>query len=371
MEKIYKREEYLKKIRGFYNDDMIKVISGIRRCGKSYLLKSIISELEESGVNSKDIIYIELDKKEYVNIDTPLKLEKLIDSKIIDKDFKYLFIDEVQNVKNYEKVINAYREENMSIFLTGSNSYLLSGELMTKLTGRYIEVEMLPLNFYEYVDMKKFLNKEINSNIYLEFEEYIRCGGFPKSLFYDNIEDKMLYTTSVINQIFEGLKIALSWINSWVRFFLFVSKSIYFYDYIWYDCYGGNMIISKGRGYVYGIEYNVVFCTKYHKKIITGSVKDSLFQIIISLSQEMDFKIIEINTDLDHIHLLISCKPQHYIPTIVKRLKGTSARLLFKLYPELKKELYGGHMWNPSYFVTTVSDTLEDNIKEYISNQGK
>ena len=203
MEKIYKREEYLKKIRGFYKDDMIKVISGIRRCGKSYLLKSIISELEESGVNSKDIIYIELDKKEYVNIDTPLKLEKLIDSKIIDKDFKYLFIDEVQNVKNYEKVINAYREENMSIFLTGSNSYLLSGELMTKLTGRYIEVEMLPLNFYEYVDMKKFLNKEINSNIYLEFEEYIRCGGFPKSLFYDNIEDKMLYTTSVINQIFE------------------------------------------------------------------------------------------------------------------------------------------------------------------------
>ena len=154
-------------------------------------------------------------------------------------------------------------------------------------------------------------------------------------------------------------------------FSFFVSKSIYFYDYIWYDYYGDNMIIFKGRGYVYGIEYHIVFCTKYRKKIITDSVKDSLFQIIISLSQEMDFKIIGINTDLDHIHLLISCKPQHYIPTIVKRLKGTSARLLFKLYPELKKELYGGHMWNPSYFVATVSDTLEDNIKEYISNQGK
>ena len=154
-------------------------------------------------------------------------------------------------------------------------------------------------------------------------------------------------------------------------FFLFVSKSIYFYTYIWYDYYGDNMVVSKGRGYVYGIEYHIVFCTKYRKKILTDSVKDSLFQIIILLSQEMDFKIIEINTDLDHIHLLISCKPQHYIPTIVKRLKGTSARLLFKLYPELKKELYGGHMWNPSYFVATVSDTLEENIKEYISNQGK
>ena len=99
------------------------------------------------------------------------------------------------------------------------------------------------------------------------------------------------------------------------------------------------MIISKRRGDVYGIEYHIVFCTKYRKKILTDSVKDSLFQIIILLSQEMDFKIIEINTDLDHIHLLISCKPQHYMPTIVKRLKGTSARLLFKLYPELKKEL--------------------------------
>ncbi len=154
-------------------------------------------------------------------------------------------------------------------------------------------------------------------------------------------------------------------------FSFFASKSIYFCTYIWYYCYGDNMIISKGRGYVYGIEYHIVFCTKYRKKILTDSVKDSLFQIIILLSQEMDFKIIEINTDLDHIHLLISCKPQHYIPTIVKRLKGTSARLLFKLYPELKKELYGGHMWNPSYFVATVSDTLEKNIKEYISNQGK
>ena len=109
------------------------------------------------------------------------------------------------------------------------------------------------------------------------------------------------------------------------------------------------MVVSKGRGYVYGIEYHIVFCTKYRKKILTDSVKDSLFQIIILLSQEMDFKIIEINTDLDHIHLLISCKPQHYIPTIVKRLKGTSARLLFKLYPELKKELSKKDIDNEKY----------------------
>lgn len=204
MEKIYKREEYLKKIRGFYDDDMIKVVSGIRRCGKSYLLKSVIEELLESGVNKKDIIYIELDKKENKEITTPKQLEKIIDSKIIDKDFKYLFLDEIENVKDYETLINSYREEgNFSIFITGSNSYLLSGELATKLTGRYIEIEMLPLSFYEYVDMKKFLNKKVNENIYLEFEEYVRNGGFPKSLYYDSYEEKMMYTSNVINQIFE------------------------------------------------------------------------------------------------------------------------------------------------------------------------
>ena len=204
MEKIYKREDYLSKIRGFYNDTMIKVITGIRRCGKSYLLKSIIEELKENGIQDKDIIYIELDRKEYKNIKTPLELEKAIDKLLIDDDFKYIFIDEVQNVKGFETVVNAYKsEEKYSIFLTGSYFYLLSGELITKLTGRYIEIEMLPLNFYEYVDMKRFKNKNVNTNIYQEFEEFIGNGGFPGSLNYDNYEDKLLYTKNVINQIFD------------------------------------------------------------------------------------------------------------------------------------------------------------------------
>ena len=203
MEKLYKREDYLSKIRGFYDDTMIKVITGIRRCGKSYFLKTIIEELKEKGVKDKDIIYIELDSKNYKNIKTPEELERIIDNLVKDNDFKYLFIDEVQNIKGYEKIINAYREEeNFSIFLTGTNSYLLSGELMTKLTGRYIEIEMMPLNFYEYVDMKKFLSKKIDTNIYREFEEFIREGGFPGSLKYETYEDKLLYTKSIIEQIF-------------------------------------------------------------------------------------------------------------------------------------------------------------------------
>lgn len=131
------------------------------------------------------------------------------------------------------------------------------------------------------------------------------------------------------------------------------------------------MEISKGRGYVYGLEYHIVFCTKYRKKIIKNDIKDNLVRLILNLSEEMGFKVLEINTDLDHVHLLISCKPQHYIPDIIKRLKGTTALWIFKLYPELKQELWKGHLWNPSYFISTVSENLEDNIVRYIKNQGR
>jgi len=205
MDNVYQRENYLKKIRGFYKSaDIIKVITGIRRAGKSYLLKSIINELKSNGIEEKDIIYIELDRKEYLDITKYKQLEKLIDSKINDKDFKYLFIDEIENVKGFEKLINAYREEgNISVFITGSNSYLLSGELVTKLTGRFVEIEVFPLNFYEYVDMKNFLGKEIEENIYKEFEKYIREGGFPGSLLLDSYEDKTLYVSNIMKQIFE------------------------------------------------------------------------------------------------------------------------------------------------------------------------
>jgi len=160
-------------------------------------------ELLESGINKKDIIDIKLDKRPNKNIKTPEQLEELIDNYIIDNDFKYLFIDEIQNVKNYEPVIEAFRNEgNISIFITGSNSYLSSGELVTKLTGRKIEIEMLPLNFYEYIEMKKFYKKEVNQNIYIEFNEYIKNGGFPGAIRYDNYEDKVRYVQNIISDIF-------------------------------------------------------------------------------------------------------------------------------------------------------------------------
>ena len=202
--KIYKREKYFKKIQGFLDDpETIKVITGIRRCGKSFFLESIKEELIKTGIKPKDIIDIKLDKRPFKGIKNPEQLDELIASYIKDKAFKYLFIDEIQNIKNFEPVIESYRNEgNISIFITGSNSYLLSGELVTKITGRKIEIEMLPLTFNEYLEMKKFYKKNINENIYLEFQEYIINGGFPGSIKYDNIEDKQRYVQNVISDIF-------------------------------------------------------------------------------------------------------------------------------------------------------------------------
>jgi hypothetical protein len=165
---------------------------------------SIIEDLKSQGVKEKDIIYLNLDKLDYKSIKTPDKLESAISSLILDNDFKYIFIDEVQNVKDYEDVVNGFREEiNCSIFITGSNSYLLSGELTTKLTGRYIEIEMFTLSFYEFLDMKKFLGKSISNNSMNEFNEYIRFGGFPKTLEFDSEDDKFTYVTNVIGQIIQ------------------------------------------------------------------------------------------------------------------------------------------------------------------------
>ena len=199
--KLYHREQYLKKIRPFYDDDLIKVITGIRRCGKSCLMSTIAEELRNRGVEDKDIIYLDLDKRGNRSIKTPDQLEEKIESLLADNDFKYLFIDEVQNVRDYEEVVNAYNSDGgFSIFITGSNSYLLSGELMTKLTGRYVEFEMFTLSFSEFLDMKRFMGKEV-SDARIEFDEYLRYGGFPRSLEYDDPEAKARYIEDVVGQI--------------------------------------------------------------------------------------------------------------------------------------------------------------------------
>lgn len=203
--KLYKREKYLSKMRAFFHDDdLIKVITGVRRCGKSCLMETIAEELKDSGIQETNIIYIDLDKRGYKSIKTAEQLDALIDSSTQMDGLKYLFIDEIQNVNGFEEVINGFRTEgDYSIFIIGSNSYLLSGELVTKLTGRYLEFEMFPLTFDEYEDIKKFYGREINTNAEIELNNYILEGGFPRTVQIDNLSDKRTYVRSIIDEIFE------------------------------------------------------------------------------------------------------------------------------------------------------------------------
>lgn len=179
--------------------------TGVRRCGKSSLMLTIADELVDRGVSEDNIIYIDLDKHGYRNIKSADQLDALIEEKTMDiKGTKYLFIDEVQNVDGFEEVLNGFRsEDDYSIFVTGSNSYLLSGELVTKLTGRYIEFEIYTLSFEEYESMKLFYKKSISSNPLEELSSYIIDGGFPRSIQFDSVADRRTYAQNVIKEIFE------------------------------------------------------------------------------------------------------------------------------------------------------------------------
>lgn len=203
--RLFPRENYLKKIRGFYHDaGMIKVITGVRRCGKSCLMQCIAEELRAEGVDDEHIVFLDLDRYGYRSVKAPEQLEDLIRPLLAISGTKYLFIDEVQNVDGFEDVLNGLRTEGgFSIFITRSNSYLLSGELATKLTGRYIEFEMQTLDFGEYCQMKRFLGLPVNPNPVAEFDTYILEGGFPKTMDYPRLADKRAYVAAVIQEIFE------------------------------------------------------------------------------------------------------------------------------------------------------------------------
>ena len=128
--------------------------------------------------------------------------------------------------------------------------------------------------------------------------------------------------------------------------------------------------LYTGRGYVYSIQYHLVWCVKYRHKVLSRDIDERLKELLYKIALDNKFAIKEIETDLDHVHLLIECSPQHYIPDMLKALKGVSARLLMKEFGVvLKKKLWGGHLWSPSYFVATVSENTESQIREYIQNQ--
>ena len=205
-----KREKYLKNIRGFYDQDLIKVITGIRRSGKSTLLKQIIDELKESGVNKEKIIYINFEDIEMSFIKNDMDLNAYIKKQIKDDQKYYLLFDEIQNVVDWEKAVNSFKAtKNVSIFITGSNSNLLSGELATLLAGRYVSFKIQPFSFKEVCDLKGIEDKD---EIEKAFEDYMKWGGMPQRFYFkDEQETKNylmdLYDSIVVKDIISRYKV--------------------------------------------------------------------------------------------------------------------------------------------------------------------
>ena len=127
--------------------------------------------------------------------------------------------------------------------------------------------------------------------------------------------------------------------------------------------------LTHGRGYVYCLQYHIVWCTKYRRKVLKNGADEECKVLLRELSEEYRFRILAMEVMPDHIHLLIDASPQFHIPDMIKIMKGGIARKLFLLYPEMKKELWGGHLWNPSYCAVTVSDRSREMVEHYIESQ--
>ena len=193
------RERYLSKIRPFYDQDLIKVIMGIRRCGKSVLLLQIIEELKEKGIPESQIIYINFENEDYSFIKNDIDLHNYIKKKIVKKEKYYLFFDEIQNVKDWEKAINSFKSsKNVSVFITGSNSDLLSGELATHLAGRYVSFKLYPLTFGEVCVLK---NLKERTEIEDAFDDYITWGGMPQRFMLTDEMQTRTYLSDIYDSI--------------------------------------------------------------------------------------------------------------------------------------------------------------------------
>ncbi len=193
-----KREMYLSRIRGFYESDLVKILVGIRRCGKSVILKQIMQELKEKGIDESHIIYINFELIEFEELQDYKKLNIYIKEKIIDDKKYYVFLDEIQKVEKFEDVVNSLRAsiDNISIFITGSNSKLLSNELSTVLSGRYVLFNIYPLSYKEFVELT---NKEAKSED--TFWDFVKWGGLPNRTQFTDVNNIKDYLHSVFDSI--------------------------------------------------------------------------------------------------------------------------------------------------------------------------
>ena len=192
-----KRELYLKRIREFYDSDLIKILVGIRRCGKSVILEQIIEELKNKGIDEKHIIYVNFEFIEFEELTDYKKLNTYVKERIQDEKMYYLFFDEIQNVDNFEKVVNSLRaSKKVSIFITGSNSRLLSEELSTVLSGRYVSFRINPLSYKEVLELRG-MEKSTDE----VFEDYMKWGSLPNRFEFESEEAIKNYLYGVFDSI--------------------------------------------------------------------------------------------------------------------------------------------------------------------------
>lgn len=195
------RKEYLEKLIEWKDDDVIKVVTGIRRCGKSTLLMQYQDYLKSIGIEKNQIIAVNFEELEYEELCDYKKLYAYIKDRLVADKITYIFLDEIQKVPSFEKVVDSlYVKPNIDIYITGSNAYMLSGDLATLLTGRYVEISMLPLSFSEYMQLS---DKDKES----AFADYIKYGGLPFVATMDRTDDKVdtylegIYNTVIVKDI--------------------------------------------------------------------------------------------------------------------------------------------------------------------------
>ena len=189
------RNEYLEALKNWKDKDLIKVVTGIRRCGKSTLFELFIDYLKQLGVKEDHIISLNLESPEY-NFNDYMELYNYVNDKIKDNNMYYVFLDEVQVVDKFEKAVDGlYIKKNVDEYITGSNAYLLSGELATFLSGRYVEFKMFPLSFKEYAD---YCRQEGDEKLYLK---YVNNSSMPYALKLDNQDEVDKYLDSIYNTI--------------------------------------------------------------------------------------------------------------------------------------------------------------------------
>lgn len=262
MNSMIKREKYLKNIRPFYEQDLIKVITGIRRCGKSVILTQIMDELKQNGIREEQIIYINFEFIDYIDITDAKKLNNFIEEKFVNKDKYYVFFDEIQNVDKWEKVVNSLKSkynQNISIFITGSNSDLLSGELATHIAGRYVSFKVYPFTFDEVCELKDIKEKD-KYELERVFDDYIIWGGMPQRFsMNDELQVKTylsdVYNSIVVKDIVERFKIKdLDLFNKILTFIITTPSQTFSAESLSNYLFSENVEVSKMTLYNY-LEY--------------------------------------------------------------------------------------------------------------------